>query len=286
MRLSATLPAAAGRRSGPAAAVLAVVVAVLAVLAPGDAAADVRTETVSYRVGDETFTGTLAYDDAVEGPRPGILVVHEWWGANDYVRKRAEMLAEEGYTAFALDMYGSGKVAEHPDDARRFSQEVMANRPAAEARFNAALALLRQHPTVDPDSIAAIGYCFGGGIVLHMARAGADLRGVVSFHGSLAPSTPVRPGSVTAAVLVFTGIDDPFVPAEKVSAFVAEMHAAKVAYTVVGYPGVTHGFTNPVADQLGARFNLPLAYDAAADADSWQRTMLFFDDLFNREETP
>jgi|APTNR8051073442_1049403.scaffolds.fasta_scaffold14617_2 dienelactone hydrolase len=285
MRLPATLPAVC-RRSGAATVVLALIVPVLAVLAPVDAAAELRTETVTYQVGDESFTGTLAYDDVIDGPRPGVLVVHEWWGANDYVRKRAEMLAEEGYTAFALDMYGSGKVAEHPDDARRFSQEVMANRPAAEARFAAALALLRQHPTVDPDAIAAIGYCFGGGIVLHMARIGADLRGVVSFHGSLASTTPVRPGSISSAVMVFTGIDDPFVPAEQVSAFVAEMHNAKAAYTVVGYPGVTHGFTNPVADQLAARFDLPLAYDAAADADSWLRTQVFFDGLFSREETP
>lgn len=278
---------ASARRSIVAGAALLLAFPVGAVLlAAGDAVAAVRTETIDYRVGDETFTGFLAYDDAIEGGRPGVLVVHEWWGANAYVRKRAEMLAEEGYTALALDMYGSGRVAEHPDDAKRFAQAVMADRPGAEARFAAAQALLQAQPTVDPDSIAAIGYCFGGGVVLHMARIGADLDGVVSFHGSLAPSHAATPGQVKAAVLVFTGIDDPLVPADQVSGFVAEMHAAGIGYSVVAYPGVTHSFTNPIADQLAARFQLPLAYDADADADSWLHTQMFLDRIFNRVDGP
>jgi dienelactone hydrolase len=150
-------------------------------LLPLTAGAAVKTDEVSYLVGDKEFTGYLTYDDATESRRPGVLVVHEWWGHNAYARKRAEMLAELGYTAFALDMYGTGKLAEHPDDAKAFMQAVTANMPEAEKRFAMAKAVLQSHPTVDPDRVAAIGYCFGGGIVLHMARTGIDLDGVVSL---------------------------------------------------------------------------------------------------------
>jgi dienelactone hydrolase len=254
----------------------------LAVLLLGvsSAAAEVTTQEIRYRVGDEDFIGYLAYDDAVEGKRPGVLVVHEWWGLGDYARKRAEMLAAEGYTAFALDMYGSGKTADHPEDARAFTEEVFADPKEAEQRFDAAKEVVEQHETVDADRIAAIGYCFGGSVVLHMARTGADLDGVVSFHGPLAPKTEAKPAEVKAEVLVFTGEADPFVPAEQVQAFVAEMQDANVKYQVVGYPEVRHSFTNPDADAAGQRFNLPLAYDREADENSWKQTMAFFDRLF------
>jgi dienelactone hydrolase len=244
------------------------------------AAAEVTTENIRYRVGETEFIGYLAYDDAVEGKRPGVLVVHEWWGLDDYARKRAEMLAAEGYTAFALDMYGSGKVADHPEDARAFTQEALADLKGAERRFEAAKDVLQQHETVDADRVAAIGYCFGGGVVLHMARTGADLDGVVSFHGTLAPKTEAKPDEVKAEVLVFTGEADSSVPAEQVQAFVAEMQEANVKYQIVTYPEARHAFTNPDADALGQRFNLPIAYDRKADADSWKQTMAFFDRLF------
>ena len=252
-------------------------------LLPLTAGAAVKTDEVSYLVGDKEFTGYLTYDDATESRRPGVLVVHEWWGHNAYARKRAEMLAELGYTAFALDMYGTGKLAEHPDDAKAFMQAVTANMPEAEKRFAMAKAVLQSHPTVDPDRVAALGYCFGGGIVLHMARTGIDLDGVVSFHGSLATQSPAQPGNVKARVLVFNGAADPFVPPEQVEAFKREMREAGASLEFFDYEGVQHSFTNPGADAVGKKFAMPLVYDKQADQDSWQRTQVFFKEIFRAE---
>jgi dienelactone hydrolase len=242
--------------------------------------AKVQTQEITYKVGDNEFTGYLAYDDAISGKRPGVIVVHEWWGHNDYARKRTEMLAELGYTAFALDMYGSGKLADHPNDAKQFMQAVMGNLSEVQKRFEAAHKILTDHASVDKDKTAAIGYCMGGGISLHMARFGVDLDGVVSFHGSLGTKTPAKPGQVKARVLVFTGEADPFVPAEQVAAFEKEMKMAGVWFELKGYPGVKHSFTNPAADGFAERFNMPLAYDEAADKDSWQRMLAFFKEIF------
>ncbi|MGE0372533.1 MAG: dienelactone hydrolase family protein [Gammaproteobacteria bacterium] len=249
-------------------------------LALGAANAAVVTKEIDYTVDGTTLKGYLAYDDAVKGARPGVLVVHEWWGMNDYARKRARMLAELGYTAFALDMYGDGKRAHHPDEAGKFSSEVMKNQELARARFNAALEVLRKEKTVDPQRVAAIGYCFGGAVALQMARYGTDLAGVVSFHGNLAPVSPAEPGAVRAKLLVLTGGDDPFVPAEQVEQFRQEMDTAKADYRVIVYPGARHSFTSPEADKYGKEFNLPLAYDKAADAASWKEMQDFFDQVF------
>lgn len=240
----------------------------------------VQGQEVKYPAGDTQLKGYLAYDDSVQGGRPGILVVHEWWGHDDYARNRARMLAELGYTALAVDMYGGGKKADHPDDARKFASEVKQNFSLAKTRFLAALALLQQHPTVDPKRIAAIGYCFGGGIVLEMARAGVDLGGVVSFHGSLSTANPAKAGVVKAKVLVLNGADDPFVKAEDIARFKQEMDAAGISYRLVNYPGAKHAFTNPDADGYGKRFGLPLAYNAEADKESWKAMQEFFDGLF------
>jgi len=237
-------------------------------------------EEIEYTADTITMKGYLAYDASQEGPRPGILVVHEWWGHNAYARKRADMLAEMGYTALAVDMYGNGKTADHPDDAGKFSQEVFQNIESGMARFNAALELIKSHKTTDPEKVAAIGYCFGGGVVLHMARSGADLDGVVSFHGSLATKTPAQEGSVLAAVLVCHGADDSFVQPEQVVEIQAEMEAAKVDFTFIAYPGAVHSFTNPDADVFGKKFELPLAYNEAADSQSWKDMQEFFDRIF------
>lgn len=261
---------------------LALMFASLALLSFAAAAA-VKTDEVSYLVGDDEFTGYLAYDDVTLDKRPGVLVVHEWWGHNAYARKRVEMLAALGYTAFALDMYGTGKLAEHPDDAKAFMQTVTGNMPEAERRFAMAKSVLQSHPTVDPDQIAAIGYCFGGGVVLNMARAGMDLDGVVSFHGSLATQSPAQPGAVKAQVLVFNGAADPFVPPEQVKAFKEEMEKAGVQLEFVDYEGVQHSFTNPGADAVGKKFDMPLVYDKQADLDSWLRTQAFFKTIFTTE---
>lgn len=246
--------------------------------------AGLQTEVVEYRAGDTVMTGYLAWDDSIQGERPGVLVVHEWWGHNDYARKRAEMLAALGYTALALDMYGEGKVADHPDDAKAFMMAATRDAEALTARFDAAHELLQNHDTVDGDRIAAIGYCFGGAVVLNMARAGKPLAGVVSYHGSLGTQSPAEEGKVQASVLVFTGAEDPMVPAEQVTGFEQEMQAAHADYELISYPGAKHSFTNPQADEFGQRFDMPLAYDAEADRDSWERTQQFFDRIFSDRE--
>ena len=237
-------------------------------------------EPVSYESGGLTLKGYLAYDDSIAGKRPGVLVVHEWWGQNEYVERRAVMLAELGYTALALDMYGDGKVAEHPDDAGKFATAVRQNMPAAAERFKAAMRLLQNHPTVDPDHIAAIGYCFGGGVVLEMARLGLDLDAVVSFHGSLATANPASPGMVKARILVCDGADDKMVGPDQIKAFHLEMRNAGADYKFVSYPGARHSFTNPAADSYAEKFGIPVGYNAEADQRSWQDMQDFLKESF------
>ncbi len=244
--------------------------------------ADIRSEIINYQIAGKPFQGYLSYDDSISGKRPGVLVVHEWWGHNAYARKRADMLAKLGYTAFALDMYGAGNLAKHPDDAQKFMQATLADIKTVEARFNAAKLLLQKQLTVDPTKIAAIGYCFGGGIVLNMVRQGNDLSGVVSFHGSLATKTVAKANQVKAKILVLNGADDPFVTAEQILSLKQEMKTAGVELDFVNYPGVKHSFTNPDADKFGKQFNLPLAYNAKADEDSWQRMQQFLKKIFNQ----
>lgn len=245
--------------------------------------ADVRGYSVEYTVGETKLQGYIAYDTAIKTKRPGIIVVHEWWGHNEYARKRARMLAQLGYTAFALDMYGDGKQASHPDDAAQFAHDVRKNLPVAKQRFEAALALLREHETTNPDQIGVIGYCFGGGVALEMARMGEDLDGVVTFHGSLDTSHPAKPGDIKAKILVLTGAEDPFVPPELIKTFEDEMRAAKVDYRIVSYPGAEHSFSNPEATAIGQRYHLPLAYNRDADEKSWDEMRLFFKQLFKPE---
>jgi dienelactone hydrolase len=244
--------------------------------------AKVTGREVEYKSGEVALKGYLVEDTARKGKRPAVLVVHEWWGHNVYARKRARMLAEMGYTALAVDMFGDGKTAQHPEDAGKFAGELMKNKPVAEARFNAALAYIRQLPAVDPEQVAAIGYCFGGGVVLHMARMATDLKGVVSYHGSLATDTPAQPGAVKAQVLVFNGEADKMVTPEQVAAFKEEMTRVGANYRYVGYPGVKHSFTNPAADSYAKKFKLPLAYDKKADKDSWAQTGKFLKEIFRK----
>ena len=244
------------------------------------AQAAVHGKNVSYEADGTKLKGYIAYDDAFKGRRPAVLVVHEWWGLNDYARRRADMLAKQGYTALAVDMYGDGKQASHPDDAQKFATEVSTNMPMARARFEAGMKLLQSQKNVDPDRIAAFGYCFGGGVVLNMARMGLDLKGVVTFHGALSTDSPAEPGKIRARILAFTGEDDAMITQDKVAAFRREMDAAHADYRIVSYPGAKHSFTNPDADELGRKFKLPLAYNAAADKDSWQQAMVFLREVF------
>jgi dienelactone hydrolase len=246
------------------------------------AIAEIKSETIKYEVGGQPFEGTLSFDDSIKGKRPGVLVVHEWWGHNAYAKKRAEMLAKLGYTAFALDMYGAGKVADHPEDAKKFMEATLADMKVAEARFNAALLLLKEQPTVEAGKIAAIGYCFGGGMVLHMAKVNPELVGVVSYHGALGLSANTKPVStpVKTKILVFNGADDPFINKEQIDAFKQDMKAIGADYEFINYPGVKHGFTNPEADTFALKFDMPLKYDEKADKDSWEKTQAFFERIF------
>ena len=239
------------------------------------------TKHVTYNAGGTTLKGYLAYDSSIKGKMPGVIVVHEWWGMNGYAEHRAEMLAELGYVAFALDMYGEGKTADHPEDAQKFAMAVMSKMDTARLRFNAAIKILKEQPETDTSQIGAIGYCFGGGVVLRMALEGADLKGVVSFHGDL-PTGPVKdPENVKARILVCNGAVDQFNPKEKVEEFEKNMKEAGIDSKVINYPDAMHSFTNPAADSLGKKFSIPIGYNKAADEKSWIDMQAFFCDVFN-----
>lgn len=190
------------------------------------------------------------------------------------------MLAELGYTALAVDMYGDGKVVTTPDDAGKLSSELMKNFEITKARFMAAMDFLKQQPSVDPSRIAAIGYCFGGGVVLNMARQGVDLRGVASFHGGLTAMKPAQPGSIKAKILVLHGGADKFITPEQIEAFKQEMKSAGADFRFISYPGALHSFTNPEATELGKKFNLPIAYNADADRKSWGELKGYLKNIF------
>lgn len=243
-------------------------------------AAVVGHET-DYQAAGQTMKGYLVYDDSIKGKRPGVIVVHEWWGLNDYARKRAKMLARLGYVALAVDMYGAGRQAAHPVDAAKFSGEVWANMAAARERFAAGMKVLQKHPEVDRSRIAAIGYCFGGGIVLQMAREGMDLKGVVSFHGSLKTEEPARRGKVKARILVCNGGADKFSSMEDITGFITEMVNAGVDFEFHSFPGALHSFTNPGADLLAEKFKLPIGYQKKADEESWQEMQDFLKAVFS-----
>lgn len=245
--------------------------------------AAIKTQEIPYRSTDGTqLIGYYAYDDALQGPRPGIVVVHEWWGLNDYAKRRARDLAALGYSALAIDMYGQGKHTEHPADAMAFMQAALKDSAAASARFNAGLELLKQQPQTDPQKLAAIGYCFGGKIVLDAARQGLPLAGVVSFHGALATATPATPGSVKAKILVEHGAQDSMVTADNVTTFKTEMDKAGADYRFVSLEGAKHGFSNPDADRLshGEHGGPDIGYNKAADERSWADMQAFFKKLF------
>ncbi|MBE7436816.1 MAG: dienelactone hydrolase family protein [Spirochaetales bacterium] len=248
-------------------------------------AQDIVARAHNYTSSGEQFQGYLAYPANLKKNKkiPGILVIHEWWGHNEYVRHRARKLAELGYAALAIDMYGSGKLATHPAEARAFAQESLKSFPAAERRFRAALEELDRLPFVDPELRAAVGYCFGGGVALNMARADLPLKGVVSFHGGLAALTPARPG-FKVRILVLHGADDAFVPPAQIAAFHREMKKAGAAYEFISYPGVKHAFTSRDADQQAKKFKLPVAYDSEADRRSWLEMQKFLEKILRPEQ--
>ena len=253
--------------------------AALLLLAPAIAIADVQTKEVSYKQGETELQGFFAWDGAAKGKQPGVVVVHEWWGHNQHARNQAIRLAKAGYVGFALDMYGKGKVTTHPEDAQAFMAEATKDPAVVKARFLAALDLLKKDPHVDPERVAAIGYCFGGGIVLAMARQGIDLDAVVSFHGVIATQQPAAPGAVKARLLVLNGEDDGMITAEQIAAFKQEMTAAHANFEFVNLPHAKHAFTNPDADKVGMA---ALAYNADADKASFDRMLKLFAEVFPR----
>ena len=235
---------------------------------------------INYQVGATSHTGYLAWDNDTSGQRPGIIVIHEWWGLNDYIKRRANMLAEQGYCAFAIDMYGEGLTADNPETAGNLMNGVLEDMEIGTARLRSAVQTLNDQPQVDPGRTAAIGYCFGGAMALHLARIGTPLSAVVSFHGALGSFHNPGPGEVKANILVCHGGDDAMVSEDEVAGFRTEMDNAQAKYEVIVYPGAQHGFTSPEADQNGEKYGIPVGYNRDADSGSWDAMLDLFSKVF------
>jgi dienelactone hydrolase len=236
-------------------------------------------DNVTYFDDSTAMNGLVVYELKDEVKKPAVLVVHEWWGLNDYPKMRARELAKLGYVAMAVDVYGNGKTADNPDSAGKYAMAFYKDPQLAKSRINAAIARIKSYPQVDTTRIAAIGYCFGGGILLNTARLGNELKGVVSFHGSLL-GTPANKDLLKTKILVCHGGADPFVPETEVNRFKKQMDSIGADYTFKVYPGAKHAFTNPNATEAGKKFNIPIAYDAAADSASWNDMKSFFATVF------
>jgi len=240
----------------------------------------IEVKSLAYSVGDSTMVSWLADDPDQSSPKPGVLVLPEWWGVDDYIRRRAEDLVELGYTALAVDLYGDGEKTSNPDRADEMMNTVLNDMVAGTDRLQAAFSVLAEQPSVDSSRLAAIGYCFGGAMVLHMARIGMALKAVVSFHGVLDSFSEPEPGQVSAKVLVCHGENDEYVSDESIEIFHDEMKTAGAHYEFISYPGILHGFTNPDADDCAEQYGLPLAYDESADIKSWDSMKQLFSDVF------
>ncbi len=249
---------------------------------PNKAKPMLKEENVTYKADGVTLKGFIVYDESQTGKRPAILVVHEWWGLNDYARSRARQLAALGYVAMAVDMYGDGKTAANPQQAQEMASPFYKDPQLAKTRLDAAIKKVKEYKQTDASNVAAIGYCFGGSVVLNSARLGADLRGVVSFHGGLS-GAPASKELLKAKVLVCHGEADKFVTQKDVDAFKHEMDSIGTSYTFKSYANATHAFTNPDATQTGKKFNMPIEYNAAADKASWTDMQTFLADLFRKQ---
>jgi dienelactone hydrolase len=255
--------------------IMAAAFCAIAIVTSANAA--IKEDPVTYTDGQTTMKGFVVYDDATTAKRPGIIMVHEWWGITPHIHNEARKYAQQGYTAFIADMFGDARTADNPKDAGALSGSVMKDPKAMESRFNAARAQLAKHASVNPQLVGAVGYCFGGAVVLNMARTGTDLAAVAGFHASLGLNTPApAPGTVKAKILVLNGADDPFVKREQYDTFKKDLDAAKADYRVIEYPGAVHAFTNPEATELGKKFNLPLRYDAKVDEEAKAEAAKFF----------
>jgi dienelactone hydrolase len=239
----------------------------------------IKEEPVTYSIDGKNYKGYITYDSNQTGKRPTVLVVHEWWGLTNYPRSRAKQLAELGYIAMAVDMYGNGDTATDPKQAQEMATPYYKDPTLAKRRLDAAIKILDSYSQTDTTKMAAIGYCYGGFIVLNAAKLGAGLKGVVSFHGDLS-GVPINKDVIKAKVLVCHGAADKFVTPEAVNAFKKSMDSAGVDYTFKAYANATHAFTNPGATELGKKFSMPIEYNAAADSASWNDMKDFFKKIF------
>ncbi|OGR81764.1 MAG: dienelactone hydrolase [Elusimicrobia bacterium GWC2_64_44] len=251
--------------------------AVMGLALAGRAGAEIRTAEVDYFDGEVKLEGYLAYDPALKGKRPGVVVFHEWTGLGPYEKSRADQLAKLGYVALAGDIYGKGVRPSTQAAAAAEAGKYRGDRALLRRRAGAALAELKRQPGVDPARTAVIGYCFGGGAALELARSGAALSGAASFHGSLDTALPAAPGAVKAKIAVYHGADDPFVSSAAVAGFEAEMRAAGADWQLVAYGGAVHRFSNPAA---GSDVKSGGAYDEKADRRSWRALLDFFGEIF------
>jgi dienelactone hydrolase len=258
--------------------VLSIVLVLVGLVASAEAAR-IHTEIVNYTVDGEAMEGYLAYDTQMKGIRPGVLVVHEWWGINDYIKGRTEQLARLGYVAFAADIYGKGKRAKNADEAGKLAGIYRKDRQLLRARVNAGLAMLKKANFTDGSRLGAIGYCFGGMAVLELARSGADVKGVVSFHGSLDSPTPEDAKNIKGGVLALQGYTDPIVPPAQRAAFQDEMEKGGVDWQMNTYGHAVHSFTNPASGDDPSK---GVAYNRKADKRSWEAMTLFFKEIFSR----
>jgi dienelactone hydrolase len=240
---------------------------------------NVKEESVNYSADSVNMKGFVAFNDADSSKRPVVLIVHEWWGLNDYPKDRARQLAKLGYFAMAVDMFGDGKTAGNPDEAKALVMPFYSNPQMAKSRFDAALEKVKTYPQADPNKIAVIGYCFGGGTALNVARMGEDVKGVVSFHGNLL-GVPADKNLLKAEVLVCHGDSDKFVSQEEVKQFSHQMDSIGAKYTVKHYANSTHAFTNPASTENGKKFSMPITYNAAADSASFNDMLEFFHRIF------
>jgi dienelactone hydrolase len=243
---------------------------------------DIQTEEITYSANGVDMKGYIAWDAANSGPRPAILVVHEWWGRNEYTERRARMLAEAGYTGMALDLYGDGRSAANPDEAGELMMARIDDMEGTRARFNAAFEALKQHDSVDVSRTGAIGYCFGGGVVTHMARMGADLDVTGSFHGAVGLAAVDGPEHFDCKVMAYNGEADSLIDDDQISGFKATMEKTGANYDFIQLPGALHGFSNPMATGNGKKYGLPLAYNKLADESSWAHLLLTFEHVFGQ----
>ena len=239
----------------------------------------IKEESASFKMDSVTSQSVVFYNENRSGKSPIVLVIPEWWGLNEYPKSRAKQLAEMGYLAMAVDIYGNGKIADNPKDAGAFSGPFYQDPQMAMNRVNAAIAKAKSLPQADTSQVAAIGYCFGGGVLLNAARLGLNVNGIVSFHGSLI-GTPANKDLLKTKVLVCHGLADPFVPEAQAAAFRKSMDSINADYTFKAYPDAMHAFTNPNSTETGKKFNIPVAYNAAADSASWQDMKAFFGKIF------